>query len=89
LHNEEWKGNFVLTPEDAKAIFLNNPGGHFVAKNEQGEIIGVVWCASLFAKSIEEIPGSLKGIMFAEVGRHFYTDCNNVKEISLAEALKI
>lgn len=27
--------------------------------------------------------------MFAEVGRHFYKDCRDVKEISLVEALKV
>jgi len=63
VHNETWGDNFRLTLEDVERILKNNKNGHLVARNEKGEIVGVVWCASLFSETIDKIPGSLKEIM--------------------------
>jgi len=68
LNNETWGDSFRLRMEDGERIFENNKGGHLLARNEGGEIIGVVWCASLYSKDIKRIPPSLKKIMSIKRG---------------------
>ncbi len=63
IHNEAWQGNFDITLPQAGEMLANNKGGHLVARNEASAIIASLWCVSLFAGSIEEIPGSLLKIM--------------------------
>ncbi|MBU1044075.1 MAG: HNH/ENDO VII family nuclease [Candidatus Omnitrophica bacterium] len=71
IHNANWGNNFKLSNEDAKEMFEANPGGQLIARVE-GEIIGVVWCVSLQAESIEEIPGSL--VKISSIKRQRATD---------------
>ncbi|PIP67653.1 MAG: hypothetical protein COW92_05355, partial [Candidatus Omnitrophica bacterium CG22_combo_CG10-13_8_21_14_all_43_16] len=66
LNNAIWNDSFSLSLSDAKKIFRNNERGHLAAKNENNEIIGIVWCASLYSRDIDSIPGSLKKIMSAK-----------------------
>lgn len=71
VNSENWGRNFELTNVGMKDIYESNPGGHLVARDAAtGEIIALVLCGSLYAKSVEDIPNHLRNIAFTPRGNN-------------------